>query len=207
MECSLSNPDYKLLLALDVPLIGLYQGIPLLYFILLFLKRDRLNPTVYGRDFKELPPAQEQDLKYSKREKDPKLADLKCTPVTLSHLPPPSPFLHPCPRFTPLLQHKTKPQPAVLFSVYQCPYWAFEVGEMYRRIVLLGFLPLISSLVNAICHHAFSIALSCITLRQERKKIHSQPNPLDTKGCSRPLWMFPGVLVNHFVPRDLPFPP
>ena len=77
IECTVSDPDYRLLLAVDIPLITLYQAIPLLYFFVLFRKRDRLNPTLYGRDFKELPPAEEQQLKYSKRDKDPVLADLK----------------------------------------------------------------------------------------------------------------------------------
>ena len=34
-----------------------------------------------------------------------------------------------------------------LFSVYKCPDWAFEVVEMYRRIILLGVLPFIPNSV------------------------------------------------------------
>ena len=74
LECSLWSLDYLLLL---VPLIVLYQAIPILYFVQLYRKRGRLNPTLYGRDFRELAPAQEQDLKHAKRGKDPTLAELK----------------------------------------------------------------------------------------------------------------------------------
>ena len=76
MLCDLSNPDFALLLGLDLPLIAIYQGIPLMYFTLLYRNRARLNPTLYGRDFKDLPPAQEQELAYAKREKDPNLKHL-----------------------------------------------------------------------------------------------------------------------------------
>ena len=56
IECDLDDPDYALLLAFDLPLIALYQAVPLMYFIQLYRNRDRLNPTLYGRDYKDLPP-------------------------------------------------------------------------------------------------------------------------------------------------------
>ena len=76
MLCDLKNPDYQLLLGLDLPLIALYQGIPLMYFVLLYRNRHRLNPALYGRDFKVLPPDEEKNLAHSKRAKDPVLKPL-----------------------------------------------------------------------------------------------------------------------------------
>ena len=166
-ECSLWDLDYLLLLALDVPLILLYQAIPLMYLVLLYRKRDRLNPSLYGRDFRELPSAQDHDLKYAKRDKDPMLADLR-----------------------------------FLFSVYRCPQWGFEVVEMYRRIVLLGFLPFIpSTVVRALVGGLLSFL--SIDLYKETCPFHLNRNNVLAIGAQYQVF---GGFVSAFIVLSESFP-
>ena len=47
MTCSVaSSADYRLILALDIPLIIVYQSIPLIWIRALYAHRERLNPPV-----------------------------------------------------------------------------------------------------------------------------------------------------------------
>ena len=47
VECNFStNADFRLILAFDIPLIIIYQSIPLLWAWSLYTNRDRLNPPV-----------------------------------------------------------------------------------------------------------------------------------------------------------------
>ena len=59
------SEDFDLLLAIDLPFIVIYQLLPVMYFVLLFVKKDALNP-----NFRNESAAR------NKRNKDPSLAPL-----------------------------------------------------------------------------------------------------------------------------------
>ena len=47
MECNAkASADYRLILGFGIPLILIYQSIPLIWAVLLYTRRDRLNPPV-----------------------------------------------------------------------------------------------------------------------------------------------------------------
>jgi len=80
--------------------IGLYQMIPVLWFILLYRERFALNPPT---------SAQDKSVALFIRDNNPDLAPIQ-----------------------------------FLFIDYRCSKWWFEIADMYRRIIFIGILPLIS---------------------------------------------------------------
>jgi hypothetical protein len=80
--------------------IGIYQMIPVLWFVLLYRKRRALNPPT---------SAQDKHVALFIRDNNPELAPIQ-----------------------------------FLFIDYRSSKWWFEIADMYRRIIFIGILPLIS---------------------------------------------------------------
>ena len=66
IECTSSSADYRLLLLCDLPLIFLYQSIPIMYWRALQANKAALNP-----------PVDDAERAYAKRAKDDKIAHLR----------------------------------------------------------------------------------------------------------------------------------
>jgi len=64
--CSLESPEYAALLAIDIPMIVIYQAIPIMYAVLLFKHRKLLNPGF-----------REEIAGRRKRDRDPRLSHIK----------------------------------------------------------------------------------------------------------------------------------
>ena len=103
----------------------IYQMIPILWMILLFGRREELNPSTSNHDEK---------LASFIRESNSKLATLR-----------------------------------FLFQDYKCSKWWFEIAEMYRRIVFIGIIPLISPRSSVRSSFGLILAiLSIIYFREEQ---------------------------------------
>ena len=66
IECSSSSADYRLLLLCDLPLICIYQSIPIMYWRALQGNKAALNP-----------PIEDPERAYAKRAKDQSIAHLR----------------------------------------------------------------------------------------------------------------------------------
>jgi hypothetical protein len=88
--------------AIIIMFVCIYQLIPIIWFLVLFWKRDQLNPNV--------PPSVDaEQIALEIRNENKSLASIR-----------------------------------FLFYDYKCDKWWFEIADMYRRIVFIGLVPLIS---------------------------------------------------------------
>jgi len=116
-----SSKSYRQFLILDCFLILVYQGLCLLYIILLYRVRDKLNPR-----------AANKELALQMRDRDESLHPMQ-----------------------------------FLFCDYKPNYWYFEITDLYRRIVFISVLPLLSQRNSMKAYMGCTLALfSAIYFRE-----------------------------------------
>jgi hypothetical protein len=111
VDCSSNR--YKNFVILDGFLILIYQGVAMLFIILLYRVRDKLNP-----------PSLNKELALKMRDHDGSLRPLQ-----------------------------------FLFFDYKPQYWYFEITELYRRVMFISLLPLLSQRTSTVAYVGCTLAL------------------------------------------------
>jgi len=148
IECSTTGA-YPMLLAFTLPLIFLYQSIPIVWAYLLYTNRERLNP-----------PMEDKRRAYEKRAKDRRIADLR-----------------------------------FLFADFRCEASAYEVYDIYRRIILLGVLPFIAEPSVRAGTGCFLAIIGCVLFREILPYYKFQTNILALAAQYQILITYAGAFV------------